>query len=213
MAEIQSARKTGEKRVLLYENFESISHHAITDGTAGWNVQRSAEAAKEGHAGLLMQAPASANAYVLTRWKGLPGTERLIALSTWINWAGSSSQGAIEWRVNQRERAAMHDIFVRYETFTRKWYYLDEQGIFTELSAVTTELNPNEWYNIIIIFDRIKRRIEQLIINNEVIPIGKYYYFFSGAQPYGYVEVEIKLRTYVASADQLQVDEVMLREL
>jgi hypothetical protein len=134
MAEVTGARKAGEKRVLLYEDFESIAHHAIVDGTAGFDVRRSAEAAKLGHAGLLMHVPASANANVLAKWKGLPSTERLIALSVWTNWAGGSPQGAIEWRVNQRERSAIHQVWVKYETFTKKWYYLDEQGIFTQLS-------------------------------------------------------------------------------
>jgi hypothetical protein len=213
MAEITPGRARAAKEILIFEDFEAITHHAKITLTSGSHAVRSPDAAYNGHAGLECFAPAAANAYAHASWATRSTKNPLISMRLWIRAPLLPVSGYIIFSIQIQKRSLLHNITILYDTSTQKWMLLNENGVYEELTAVTTVLEENVWYQITIEVDTGKQRVLALHINEESYRFNRAYYVITGSWASTYMLAVVQLSTSAAGAGKLHLDDLIVQEL
>jgi hypothetical protein len=213
MAEVTERKVKTEKRILLAEDFESITHHAEINRSTGAYVQRAADAAHSGNAGLLLTTPASNNSYARALWRSSSTKHPIIALSFWVNFPTIPGTGYIHFALFIQKTTTLHRIAIRYNIITNAWEYFDETLNWQSLPEVTAVLGQNVWTNITIEVNTDTGRIIAIHVSEQSFRINKAYGKIPGPYSITTVIVQIELIGSAEAALTLYVDDLIVQEL
>jgi hypothetical protein len=213
MAEITPGRGKAEKEILLFEDFEAITHHALTDLNPGAYIKRSPDAAHSGHTGLEFFTPMATGAYAAATWTTRSSKQPLLSLSFWCKTPFSIQAGSCEAFIIIQKAENTHELGVRYNFNTQSWEFFNELKNWEPLSPVTSQIGTNVWTRIAIEINTNTGRVTTMHVNEESFRINRTYAKGSLPNNVTYMNFMIRVNGSNESAITLYVDDLIVQEL
>jgi hypothetical protein len=213
MAEVTPGRGRAEKEILLFEDFESVAHHAKVETNRGAVVRRSADAAHSGHAGLEFFTPAAAVTYAAATWTTRSSKQPLIGLSYWCKTPFSIPVGYLTATLAIRKPDVEHTIGIRYNFSTQGWEFLDETKTWVSFPEVTAVIGVDIWTRIGIEVNTNTSRVVAVHVNEQSFRMNRAYSRTTIPADITHMAVEIRVEGSDRQAITLYVDDLMVQEL
>jgi hypothetical protein len=213
MAEITPGRARAAKEILIFEDFESVTHHAQTSGSTGTRVRRSADAAHRGHAGLEFFTPAADGATATAIWTTRSSKQPLMSISFWCKAPASIPAGYLEAYLTIQKAYTKHEIGIRFNFSTQGWEFLNESRAWVSLPEVTAVISQDIWTRIIIEINTQTGRVIAIHVSEQSFRINRVYTKNEGQFVVTFTNVEIRVNGSAALAITLYIDDLIVQEL
>jgi hypothetical protein len=213
MAEITPGRGKAEKEILLFEDFEAITHHALTGLSPGADIKRSADAAHTGHAGLLMFTPAGEETTAEANWLIGASKQPLLKISFWCKIPFNPPSGSFETFITIQKRSETHELGIRYNFFTQSWEFFSESRAWAALPEVTSKLGEGIWTRIAIEVNTNTGRITAVHVNEDSFRFNRAYTRTAIANQITYMNVKGRVNGSATSSITLYLDDLIMQEL
>jgi hypothetical protein len=213
MAEVTPGRGRAEKEIRLFEDFESITHHALLGGISGTDIRRSANAAHTGHAGLQMFTPADASAFAEASWLIGASKQPLLKISFWCKIPFRPASGSFHIFAIIQKRSETHELGIRYNFGTQSWEFYGESRAWAALPEVTSKLGEGIWTRIAIEVNTNTSRVTAVHVNEDSFRFNRAYARMAIANEITYMNIRIRLNGSATSSITFYVDDLMVQEL
>jgi hypothetical protein len=213
MAEVTPGRARAAKEILLFEDFEAITHHAKLGLSPKADIKRSAAAAHSGHAGLEFFTPAAAGAHARAIWTTKSSKHPLLGLSFWCKTPFSIPAGSCEAFITIQKAESTHQLGIRYNFNTQSWEFFNELKAWEPLSPVTSQIGSDIWTHITIEVNTNTGRVTAVHVNEESFRINRAYAKEALPNSVTYMNVSISVNGSEALAITLYIDDLILQEL
>jgi hypothetical protein len=213
MAEVTPGRARAAKEILLFEDFESVAHHAKASGSAGAGVRRSPDAAHSGHAGLEFFTPAAGNAYAEAVWTTTSSKQPLIGLSFRCKTPFSIPAGYLTTKLVIQKANVEDTVGIRYSFSTQGWEYLDETKTWVSLSEVTAAIGTDIWTRIRIEVNTNTGRVVAVHVNEQSFRMNREYSRTTIPANITYMTIGIRVDGSSTLETVLYVDDLIVQEL